>query len=208
MNLWWTDDLYNWSSRFPAHFQFLWVRLCRWVNMGPNFVMMDRPRLLFNVLHLLQAYPRIQYFNRHTPRVLPSPFSQSLCPPFHVQVSSLIWKFLLLASAAVIWTARSNIQKLQLTGTLHLCWSDAQVQYISQGYVSKQLSLYQASASFLLEMDLGSGFLLDGWLGRRDGRVGREKKTGNYLSSEVITTLVIYIQWFFPGVVWSSFLAS
>ena len=186
MNLWWTDDLYNLSSRFTAHFQFLLVRLCRWVNMGPYFVMMDRTRLLFNVLHLLQAYPRIQYFNRHTLRVLPFPFSQSLCPPFHVQVSSLIWKFLLLASAAVIWTAGSNIQKLQ----------------------SKQLSLYQASASFWLEMDLGSGFLLDGWLGRRDGRVGREKKTGNYLSSEVITTLVIYIQWFFPGVVWSSFLAS
>ena len=57
----------------------------------------------------------------------------------------------------------------------------------------------------------GLGFwilLLDGCMGRSACWVGREKKTGNYLSSEVITTLVIYIQWFFPGVVWSSFLPS
>ena len=206
MNLWWTDDLYNWSSRFPAHFQFLCVGEWIWDLILSWWIGPDYFSMCFICSKLTPGYSIS--IGTHLESCLPPSHNRYRCPPFHVQVSSLIWKFLLLASAAVIWTAGSNIQKLQLTGTLHLCWSDAQVQYISQGYVSKQLSLYQASASFWLEMDLGSGFLLDGWLGRRDGRVGREKKTGNYLSSEVITTLVIYIQWFFPGVVWSSFLAS
>ena len=44
----WTDDLYNWSSRFSAHFQSRWVRLCRCENPeSPILLMMDSTPLCF-----------------------------------------------------------------------------------------------------------------------------------------------------------------